>query len=173
MVDCGVHQIDLARWWLGSEVVAYAASAPGSTPTKHPTTCTSTGPRKRGPHHRRNQLRLHPHRPDPSPTSLYHLGTVGLIRYDREHKIFEARLQGTFGLPMGRREKLPRHYEAFAAALDHRNPGHLPTGQDGLIATRIARVATDQAIRQRRAPEYLAAIAQTTPPRRPQSRPKK
>ena len=26
MVDCGVHQIDLARWWLGSEVARWSAA---------------------------------------------------------------------------------------------------------------------------------------------------
>ena len=40
-------------------------------------------------------------------------------------------------------------YASFARALSAGSPGDFPTGTDGLIATRIAEVATSEAIARR------------------------
>jgi predicted dehydrogenase len=79
------------------------------------------------------------------------IGTDGVILYDREQKHFELRnAAGTQRLPWHDEKNFAGMYAAFARALETGKPGELPTGEDGLIALRIARAATEQAIADRR-----------------------
>ena len=78
------------------------------------------------------------------------IGTDGLIRYNRGKQIFELRnAAGTQKLAFGREKNFLGMYVAFALALESGDPGDLPTGQDGLIASHIAHAATEQLIRKR------------------------
>ena len=86
MVDCGVHDIDLARWWTGSEVVRHLAGAccvarlrgrPRPRMGPH-------GPRKRRPRH---GLELSYSYCDTSKEPVYRyiidiIGTESVIRFD-------------------------------------------------------------------------------------------
>ena len=53
-------------------------------------------------------------------------------------------------LPWDHEKNFAGTYAAFARALETGEPGDLATGADGLIATRIARTATEQVIADRR-----------------------
>ena len=87
------------------------------------------------------------------PISLfqYHLiGTGGLIRYEREGWILEARTgTETIRVPGASEKSFPGMYDALASALLTGDDGDMPSPQDGLIATRIARTATDRAMERR------------------------
>ncbi|SDM81053.1 Predicted dehydrogenase [Paenibacillus sp. yr247] len=154
MVDCGVHQIDLARWWLNSEVILHHSEGAWVDEYEVP-----------------DHMYLHLQHSNDAHTMLeisysycytakepvshfvYELiGTEGIIRYDRESQIFEMRNStSTTRFPFAREKNFPGMYEAFAEALETGKTGDMPTGLDGLIATRIARTATEELVRRRRA----------------------
>lgn len=156
IVDCGVHQIDLARWWLGSEVVhqqavgvwgdAFEAPDHVYLHLDHaaPAAAHTLVEMSYSYGHNAREQRCH---------FLYEIiGTDGLIRYDRENRRFElANREGTTPLPFGEEKNFAGMYEAFERALRTGDPGPMPTGRDGLIATRIARGAVDELVRRRAA----------------------
>lgn len=81
------------------------------------------------------------------------IGTDGVIRYNREEHTFELRnSHGTQWLPWYPEKNFAGLFQEFAGVLASGKPGLMPTGQDGLIATRIARLATEQAMRDREPP---------------------
>ena len=88
---------------------------------------------------------------EPVNTFLYELiGTEGLIRYDRNAKLFEMRNRsGTTALPFAPEKNFAGMYEAFRDALVAGHSAVLPSGEDGLIAARSSRLATEQAMRDR------------------------
>ena len=152
MVDCGVHQIDLARWWLGSEVewqrglgvwvedyeapdhlylhMGHACGAHTMVEMSFSYNATSREPRS----HFQYEL----------------IGTDGVIRYNREEHSFELRnSHGTQWRSWQPEKNFAGMYAEFAQALASRQAGDMPTARDGLIATRIARQATEEAIRDR------------------------
>ena len=88
---------------------------------------------------------------EPAPHFSYHLiGTGGVIRYDRDGYILEARTgKGTIRVPGASEKNFHGMHAAFSHALITNDPGMLPSGRDGLIATRLARSATDRAISER------------------------
>lgn len=155
MVDCGVHQIDLARWWLGSEVewqrglgvwvedyeapdhmylhMGHACGAHTLVEMSFSYNATSREPRSH---------------------FLYELiGTDGVIRYNREEHSFELRnSHGTQWLPWHGEKNFAGMHAEFARALARGTAGDMPTARDGLLATRIARLATEQAIEDRELP---------------------
>ena len=152
MVDCGVHQIDLARWWLGSEVVRWSAAGAWIDDFDAP-----------------DHVYLHMEHANRAQTlvemsySYCHtsaepvnvftyefIGTEGVIRYDRGQKVFEVRsVRGTEKLPFAPEKNFAGMYSAFSRALSTRDPGDLPTARDGLIAVRISREATDAVMEKR------------------------
>lgn len=155
MVDCGVHQIDLARWWLGSEVawqhgigvwlddyeapdhvylhMAHACGAHTMVEMSFSYNTTSKDPRT----HFQYEI----------------IGTDGVIRYNREEHSFEVRnSHGTQYLPWHPEKSFTGMYMELTKALQSGSPGDLPTAEDGIRATRIAKAATDQAIRERDKP---------------------
>jgi hypothetical protein len=124
MVDCGVHQIDLARWWLDSEVRWQRGlgvwiddyEAPDQLP-----------------------LRAHRHRwRHPLQPGGALLRDAELLRYPPP--------------PLASGEELRRDLPELVRALDTGAPGDMPTAHDGLMASRIAWAATNQAIRDRDQP---------------------
>ena len=150
LVDCGVHQIDLARWWLSREVTD--CSGVGAWVEAH-----------EAPDHTYLHLRheggalttvevsyTYTHTAhDPISHFTYQLiGTEGLIRYDREAGLFEVRHKdGTDVLPWSYEKNFEGMYTSWARVLETGEIGNMPTGADGLIATQIARKATDAMMR--------------------------
>lgn len=155
LVDCGVHQIDLARWWLDSEVswqqgigvwldtyeapdhmylhMAHECGTHTSVEVSFSYNTTSKEPR----------------------TNFYYelIGTDGVIRYNREEHSFELRnSHGTHHLPWHPEKSFAGMYHELYNALKTGKGGNMPTAQDGIIATRIAKAATDEAIAKRDKP---------------------
>ena len=152
MVDCGVHQIDLARWWLGSEVehtrgvgvwvedfdapdhvylhMDHACGAHAMVEMSFSYNATSKEPRS----HFQYEL----------------IGTDGVIRYNREEHNFTLRnSQGTLHLPWHPEKNFRGMYEELARAMREDTRGNMPSAEDGLVATRIARAATNKIIAER------------------------
>jgi len=148
LVDCGVHQIDLARWWLGSDGASWSSAGALVTGYEapdhvwlhmfHENGSTSTVEVSYSYGHTAKY---------PRNSFTYELiGTGGVIRYDRDGYILEARHgQGTLTAPGASEKNFPGMY---AALVERLNGGEveMPSAEDGLIATRIARQAVDSAI---------------------------
>lgn len=154
MVDCGVHQIDLARWWVGSRVdwqrgigvwvedyeapdhmylhLGHACGAHTMIEISFSYGATAKEPRR----HFQYEL----------------IGTDGVLRYNREEHTCELRnSHGTQWLSWHPEKNFAGMYAEFAHCLATGEPRNMPTADDGLIATQIARAATAQAITDREA----------------------
>jgi predicted dehydrogenase len=153
MVDCGVHQIDLARWWLQSEVCAWTAAGAWVEAYAAPDHVYLHLDHENGAHTCVEMSYSYGHTAaEPSPRFLYELiGTEGLIRYDRESRRFELRdPRGTRELAWSPEKNFAGMYAAFARALAGEGADDLPTGEDGLAAARLSREATEALIAGRR-----------------------
>ncbi len=151
LVDCGVHQIDLARWWLGSKASHWTVAgawigkyeAPDHTWLHmfHENGATSTVEVSYAYGHTARQ---------PHDIFTYELiGTGGVIRYDRDGYLLEVRHgQGTITAPGSSEKDFPRMYAALVDRLNG-NDVEMPTAEDGIIATKTARAATESAIKSR------------------------
>lgn len=153
MVDCGVHQIDLARWWLGKEVVDYSAQGAWVSNYEAPDHVYLHLNQEGGVHTMVEMSFTYGHTSkNPAPIFTYDLiGTGGFIRFDRDGWRLQAHTGDGIVEGRGASEKnFPGMHAAFAKALDTRDLGHLPSGRDGLIATKISRLATESVIANRR-----------------------
>ncbi|MCY9698142.1 Gfo/Idh/MocA family protein [Paenibacillus alginolyticus] len=151
MVDCGVHQIDLARWWLNSDVQLQHSEGAWVDDYEAPDHMYL---------HMTHANEVHTMleisysycftAKEPVSHFIYELiGTDGIIRYDRESRLFEMRNStGTTRFPFTREKNFHGMYDAFALSLETGQTGDMPTGLDGLIATRIARRATNELIQK-------------------------
>lgn len=168
MVDCGVHQIDLARWWLGDEVVSFDAAAAWVADYEAPDHVYLHMDHARGAHTMVEMSFTYGHTAkEPAPLFTYELiGTGGVLRYDRNGWLLEARNgQATLRVPGASEKNFPGMHAAWAEALRTGEPGHLPSGRDGLIATQIARTATEKLIERRNAQKPLGRTASAGMPR--------
>jgi predicted dehydrogenase len=78
------------------------------------------------------------------------IGSDGVIRYNREEHSFELRnSHGTQWLAWHPEKNFAGMHSEFAYALSTGDLRDMPTAKDGLIATRIARLATEEAMRDR------------------------
>ena len=157
LVDCGTHQIDLARFWLGSEVTGfhgygawvddYAAPDHVWVHMDHENGVHSTVEVSYSYHHTSRNAR--------SEFVYEVIGTEGVIRYDRERRRLDLEDgRGRHELPFHPEKNFRGMYEAFARCLATGDGALLATAEDGLRATEIALGATEQAMfrRQTRAP---------------------
>jgi predicted dehydrogenase len=154
MVDCGVHQIDLARWWLGQEVVGTTTSGAWVADYEAPDHVYLHLHHANGAHTTVEMSFTYGHTAkEPSPLFSYDLiGDGGVLRYDRDGYVLEARTgQGTIRMPGASEKNFAGMYTEFERALRTGEPGNMPTARDGVIATRLARESTEAAIAQRRA----------------------
>ncbi|MGB0744287.1 MAG: Gfo/Idh/MocA family protein [Opitutales bacterium] len=152
MVDCGVHQIDLARWWLGSEVCNYQGVGVWVEDFEAPDHMYLHMGHDCGAHTTvEMSFSYNATSVQPRSNFLYELiGTDGVIRYSREEHSFEIRnSHGTQHLSWHPEKNFAGMYHGLYQALRGEKNGKMPTAQDGLAATRIARAATEQVIRSR------------------------
>ena len=152
MVDCGVHQIDLARWWTGKEIVHARGVGAWVEEFDAPDHLYLHATHQGGCHtmveisysfgHTSREPRCH---------FVYELiGTEGVIRYDRQARVFElVNKQGTRHMDWHEEKNFDGMYHEFKHALETGQTGNMPTADDGLAATRIARLATEEAMRER------------------------
>lgn len=153
MVDCGVHQIDLARWWLGSEVVRQAGHGAWVEQYEAPDHMWLHMDHRCGAHtcveisFSYDQVAA-----KPRPHFVYELiGTEGVIRYHREQGSFDvSTAEGIRALPFSHEKNFEGMYEEFARALEKGGSEMLASADDGRVATRIATEATEQAMRERK-----------------------
>jgi predicted dehydrogenase len=162
MVDCGVHQIDLARWWTGSEIVHQnAAAAWVDEEWEAPDHMWLHLDHSNGAHTAVEMSFSYTHTAaEPIDHFSYHLiGTDGLIRYDRNGWHFELRTpHGTHYLPGASEKNFHGMYAQWRDALEAGDFGSLPSARDGLTVTRIARSATDAVIADRHARLHTAKV---------------
>jgi predicted dehydrogenase len=147
-----VHQIDLARWWLGAEVRRHRGVGAWVDTYEAPDHLWLHLDHEGGAHTLVEISYSYGHTAkEPRPHFVYELiGDRGMIRYDREAARFELlQPSGTTSLPWDHEKNFGGMYAAFANALATGEAGDLPTAEDGILATRIAREATEQAIRER------------------------
>ncbi len=153
LVDCGVHQIDLARYWLGKEVTRAQASGAWVLDGYEAPDQVFLQMEHEGGAHTAIEVSFsygHTAREPHAQFSYDAIGTGGVLRYDRNGYILEARTgEQTIRIPGASEKNFQGMYIAFAEALRTGEIGDFPTARDGLIATRIARTATDQAIASR------------------------
>lgn len=153
MVDCGVHQIDLALWWLNSPVAHQVGiGAWVDNDFEAPEHVWLHLDHENGAHTTVEVSFSYAHTvKEPVDRFTYELmGTEGLIRYDRDGWKFEVRTsEATHWLPGGSEKNFQGMYAAFRDTLETGIIGDLPTAEDGLRVTRIARAATDEAIARR------------------------
>jgi predicted dehydrogenase len=152
MVDCGVHQIDLARFWLGSEVVRSRASGAWVADYQAPDHMWLHLDHANGCHTTVEISYSYAHTArDVDPHFTYELiGTEGVIRYDRENRQLVVRnSQGTTHYPWADEKNFQGMYEAFVRAVESGDPGYLATAQDGLASMQISRAATEAVIADR------------------------
>ena len=155
MVDCGVHQIDLARWWTGSEVVAARAEGVWVEGYDAPDHMYLHLDHADGTHAMVEiSYSYGASCPTACSTFVYELiGTDGLIRYDRERREFWLRNSaGHTDLPFAGEKNFDGMYAEFARVLADGGETTLPTGRDGLIATRLATEATAELMARRTKP---------------------
>ncbi len=162
MVDCGVHQIDLARWWLGRDVVrAHGVGAWVADGYEAPDHMWLHLDHQGGAHTAVEVSFSYGHTAhDPLPRFTYDLiGTGGMIRYERDGWLLERRNgEGTLRVPGGSEKDFAGMHAAFAHALATGDWSEMPSPEDGLEATRLARVATEGVIAMRVLEGVPAAI---------------
>lgn len=152
MVDCGVHLIDLARWWLDSEVVDYQGAGAWVEEYEAPDHVTLQMRHANGAvTYVETSFSYTATARDPMSIFTYELiGTDGLIRYDRDGWRLEMRnSHGTYHYAGASEKNFHGMYHAFEECLRTGEVGQLPSGADGATATRIATAATRQSIANR------------------------
>lgn len=160
MVDCGTHQIDLATFWLGSEVVHYCGHGAWADDYAAPDHVWVHLDHANGAH-TMVEISYSYHHTDAHKRQefVYELiGTQGVIRYDRAAQSFTMdNAAGTQVFPFHHEKDFTRLYVEWAAALHGRPAPLLTTAVAGQRVTEIARDATEQAMR-RHAPPAPSAV---------------
>jgi predicted dehydrogenase len=153
MIDCGVHQIDLARWWTGSEVASVYGTGAWVDDQHAPDHVYAHLNHANGVHTMVEISYSYAHTTPDRPTVFTYelIGTEGVIRYHREdHTFVLTNRNGTQHLQWTDEKNFPGMYAEFERCISQDRPGEMPTGRDGLIAAEIASRATEQAIRDRK-----------------------
>ncbi len=154
MVDCGVHMIDLARWWLGSEIAGVCGHGAWVEDYEAPDHVNLQLDHENGAHTMVEIAFTYTHTAkNPINYFMYHLmGTDGVILYDRGAERFEVRNSKGTSFPGWTSEKnFDGMYVDWIRALETGDLGEFPSAQDGIIATKIATDGTEQAIVRRAA----------------------
>jgi len=155
LVDCGVHFIDLARWWLGSEIVDARVEAAWVSRVEFeaPDHVWAHLVHANGAQTACEVSFSYGHNAkEPAPLFSYDIiGDGGTIRYEREGWRLEQR--DGMGVETGPSSGEKGFWEMYATWRDAIATGdysEMPSAEDGMIATRIATELTERAIRARR-----------------------
>ena len=152
MIDCGVHQIDLARWWTGSEVASVRGVGAWVDEQHTPDHVYSHLTHANGVGTMVEISYSYAHTTPDRPTQFTYelIGTEGVIRYRREdHTFILVNGDGTRHLQWADEKNFGGMYAEFERCLSQDRPGEMPTGMDGLVAADVASRATQQAINAR------------------------
>ncbi len=154
LVDCGVHQIDLARWWLGSPVRFMEGRGVWFDGFDAPEHLQSRFVHENGITTTIEVSFAYGHGArEPAPVFTYEvIGDDGVLKYDREAGTFTLRNNhGTERLPFAGEKNFAGMYQQFAIALHGGGSGDLASAEDGLMTMEAAWGATRSAIRARTA----------------------
>ena len=153
MVDCGTHQIDLAMFWLNSDVATYCGHGAWADDYEAPDHMWLHMDHFNGAHtFVEISYSYHHTSKDKRLEFVYEIiGTGGVIRYDREAKSFMMRnSSGTYELDFQPEKNFEGMYKEWAKALRTGKSDLLTTAEDGMKVTDIAREATNEAISKRK-----------------------
>jgi len=151
-VDCGTHQIDLAHFWLGSEVVSYSAHGAWVDEYEAPDHMWLHMDHANGAHTMVEMSYSYHH------TSLnkrkefvYELiGTEGVIRYDDgAHEFVMENVTGRHQFVFHDVKSFEGMYAEWARALSSGQSELLTSAEDGMRVVDIARSATEDVIGKR------------------------
>ncbi len=152
MIDCGVHEIDLARWWAGADVKKFSS---------HGTRIDDDYPipdhiyihitHENGVHsmvessfsygHTAKEQQVH--------FRFEAIGTGGVIGFNHDkHEFYLATPAGTTQLEFSSGKNFHDMYAQFAKLIETGDMGTFATAEDGIIATRVARDATESIARE-------------------------
>jgi len=152
MIDCGVHLIDLARWWTGSEISQVAGHGAWVADYAAPDHVYAQLDHANGCHTLVETSFSYGHTAhDPAPQFTYELiGDGGFIRYDRGTWKLEAHDGRTVHTGPSASEKgFWEMYSDWANAVRTGDSSGLPSRGDALAASKVAVTATDLAISRR------------------------
>jgi len=153
MVDCGAHQIDLARFWLGSEVVDFSSHGAWVDDYEAPDHMWVHMNHANGAHTMIEMSYSYHHTSKNVRSEFVYelIGTQGVIRYDRNAKTFRLdNSSGTVNFEFHHEKSFSGMYAEWGKALETGTSSLLTCGEDGMRVVDIARRATDQAITDRR-----------------------
>lgn len=152
VVDCGTHQIDLAMFWLNSDIVACCGHGAWVDDYEAPDHMWLHMDHSNGAHTVVEiSYSYHHTSKDIRREFVYEIiGTEGVIRYDGEEKSFTMRnSSGTYELDFHPVKDFEGMYAEWAKALCTGGSDLLTTAEDGMKVIDIARKATNEAIRKR------------------------
>ena len=152
MVDCGTHDIDLARWWLGSEVVGFSGHGAWVDDYEAPDHMWLHMDHENGAHTMVEISYSYCHTSkEPRNELVFELiGRDGVIRHEMATgAVTVYGTQETQEYQFSSEKNFQDMYAEFARALGARTSDLLATPEDGLQAARIAREATEQAVHSR------------------------
>jgi predicted dehydrogenase len=153
MVDCGTHQIDLAMFWLNSEIVRYAGHGAWVDDYEAPDHMWLHMDHASGAHTVVEISYTYHHTSKNAHSEFVYelIGTEGVIRYHREARCFTMEnVTGLHELEFHREKSFPGLYAEWASALATGQSDLLTSAEDGMRVVEIARTTTDEAIRNRR-----------------------
>lgn len=153
MVDCGAHQIDLATFWLNSEVTDFSSHGAWVDDYEAPDHLWLHMDHVSGAHSMIEMSYSYHHTSKHARSEFVYelIGTDGVIRYDRNAKTFRMEnVSGTTELEFFPEKSFSGMYAEWANALTTGSSSLLTSAEEGMRVTDIARQATDSAIRNRR-----------------------
>lgn len=153
MVDCGTHQIDLAMFWLGSEVINFSGHGAWVDGYDAPDHVWLHMDHASGAHtmvemsYSYHHTAKHPHS-----EFVYELiGTDGVIRYDRNARSFRMENRsGTVDFDFHEEKSFEGLYAEWSRALETGESALLTSAEDGMKVVDIARGATEEAMSERK-----------------------
>jgi predicted dehydrogenase len=152
MVDCGTHQIDLAMFWLNSEVVNFSGHGAWVDDYDAPDHIWLHMDHANGAHTMVEiSYSYHHTAKQPHSEFVYELiGTEGVIRYDRSARSFRMEnLSGSVEFDFHAEKSFEGLYAEWNRALDTGESELLTSAEDGMQVVYIARTATEKAISER------------------------
>lgn len=152
MIDCGTHQIDLARWWLGSEITNYNGFGAWVDEYEAPDHTWLHMDHENGAHTMVEISFSYCHTSAEARSEFVYelIGTEGVIRYDRSTQLVIVHgKEEVVEIPHEDDLGFNGMYEELVNALKTGKSDMLANAEDGLIATRISRNSTNEAIAKR------------------------
>lgn len=152
MVDCGTHQIDLAKFWTNSEVTKFSGQGAWVDDYEAPDHMWLHLDHANGAHSCVEISYSYCHTTKNKQTEFVYelIGTEGVIRYDREQKYLRLdNTEGTQTFDFHGEKSFEGMYAEWANALHTGKSELLTSAEDGMRVVEIARTATNQVIEGR------------------------